>query len=81
MPHLVQQNAVGRPTGPSFKIQTLTVGGCDALQTTCPAVPSYGYEDSIPDGTIMLTIGTGGLLEAQLAPLFQQLIASITFPT
>jgi hypothetical protein len=44
-------------------------------------VLSYGYEDSIPDGTITLTIGTGGPLDAQLAALFQQLIASIAFLT
>lgn len=77
----VQQNAVGGPSCPSYKTQPLTVGGRDALQTTCPAVPSYGYEDYIPDGTTMLTMGTGGILDAQLTSIFQQIIASITFPT
>ena len=77
----VQQNEVGGPTCPSYQTQPLTVGGRDALQTPCPSEPSYGYEDYIPDGTTMLTIGTGGILDAQLTSLFQQIIASITFLT
>lgn len=51
-----------------------------ACPTTCPAVPSYGYEDYIPAGTTILAIGTGGILDAQLTSLFRQIIASITFP-
>ena len=69
------------PTCPAFKTQPPTGGGRDTLQATCPAVPRYGYEDYIPDGTIMLTIGTVSLLDAQLAALFQQIIASFTFST
>jgi hypothetical protein len=77
---VVQQNAVGGPSCPSYKTQPLTVGGRDALQTTCPDLPGYDYEDYIPDGQTMLTIGTGGILNAQLTAIFQQIIASITFP-
>ena len=75
------QQTTGGPTCPSYKTQPLTVGGRDAFQTTCPNLPSYGYEDYVPDGQTMLTIGTGGILDAQLAALFQQIIASITFTT
>ena len=43
-------------------------------------MPIYGYEDYSPDGAMMLTIGTGGMFDALLTSLFQQIIASITFP-
>lgn len=54
-----QQNAVGGPICPSYQTQPLTVGGRDALQTTCPDVPGYGYEDYIPLARRCSPLGQG----------------------
>lgn len=76
---MTQQNAVGGPACPAYTTQAITIGGHDALQTTCPSIPSYGYDDYVPDGAKMLTIATGGVLDAQLSSIFQQMVASMTF--
>ena len=81
MTEQTEQAGVGGPACPAFTTQPMQIGGHDAFQVTCPDLPSFGYQDFISDGSLILTMATGGVLSPALRTIFQLMIASMTFTT